>query len=138
MSYIIEQKIKGRTYLYKVEAYWDKEKKQSRQKRTYIGPKKSKNKKPVQSIKANIVHKNYGNVFLLNKLAERTGLKGILEKCFPSQYKELLALAFYEISEANPLYLFPYWLEENYLPNVKKMDSSSISKFCDELYVFYL
>ncbi|MFP4026081.1 MAG: IS1634 family transposase [Thiohalospira sp.] len=133
MSYIIEQKIKGRTYLYKVEAYWDKEKKQSRQKRTYIGPKKSKNKKPVQSIKANIVHKNYGNVFLLNKLAERTGLKGILEKCFPSQYKELLALAFYEISEASPLYLFPYWLEENYLPNVKKMDSSSISKFCDEL-----
>ena len=39
MSYIVEQKIKGNIYLYNVESYWDKGKKQSRQKRTYIGPK---------------------------------------------------------------------------------------------------
>ena len=45
MAYTIEQKIKGRIYLYKVESYWDKDKKQSRQKRTYIGPKNKKNKK---------------------------------------------------------------------------------------------
>ena len=44
MAYIIKQKIKGRLYEYKVEAYWDKEKKQSRQKRTYIGPVEPKNK----------------------------------------------------------------------------------------------
>jgi len=29
MSYIIEQKVKGRIYLYEVESYWDKEKKTS-------------------------------------------------------------------------------------------------------------
>ena len=36
MAYTIEQTINGRKYLYRVEAYWDKEKKQSRQKRTYL------------------------------------------------------------------------------------------------------
>ena len=133
MSYIVEQTIKGRTYLYRVEAYWDKEKKQSRQKRTYIGPKNSKYKKSIKSIPSKIVHKNYGNIFLLNWIAKKVGLTGILENCFPEHYKELLALAFYEVSDRNPLYLFPYWLEENHLTGVRKMDSSSISKFCEEI-----
>ncbi len=133
MSYIIEQTIKGRQYLYKVEAYWDKEKKQSRQKRTYIGPKNSNYKKSIKSIFSTIVYKNYGNIFLLNWIAEKIGLKNIIEKCFPAHHKELLALAFYEISEGSPLYLFPYWLEENHLPRVRKMESSSISKFCEEI-----
>jgi hypothetical protein len=35
MSYIVEQKVKGNIYLYRVYSYWDKEKKQSRQKRTF-------------------------------------------------------------------------------------------------------
>jgi transposase len=131
MSYIVEQTINGRIYLYKVEAYWDKGKKQSRQKRTYIGPKNSKYKKSIKSVISKIVHKNYGNIFLLDWVAEKTGLRNILEKCFPDHYKELLALAYYEISNGNPLYLFPYWLEENHLPGVRKMDSSAISKFCE-------
>jgi hypothetical protein len=33
MSYVIEQKIKGRIYLYQVESYWDKNKKHPRQRR---------------------------------------------------------------------------------------------------------
>lgn len=133
MSYIIEQTIKGRIYLYRVEAYWDKKKKQSRQKRIYIGAKNSKYKKSIKTIHSEIIHVNYGNIFLLNWVAEKIGLRSIIEKCFPDYYKELLALAFYEISDGNPLYLFPYWVEENHLPDVKKMDSSSLSKFCEEI-----
>lgn len=66
MSYTIEQTIKGRKYLYKIDAYWDKEKKQSRQKRTYPGPKNSKYKKSIKSIQSKIVNENYGNIFLFN------------------------------------------------------------------------
>ena len=66
MSYTVEQKIKGRIYLYKVDSYWDKAKKQSRQKRTYIGPKHAKKKTALKQINSNIIHKNYGNIFLLN------------------------------------------------------------------------
>jgi len=39
MSYTIEQKVKNHIYLYQVESYWGKEKKQSRQKRIYLGKK---------------------------------------------------------------------------------------------------
>ena len=133
MSYIVEQKIKGRIYLYNVDSYWDKEKKQSRQKRTYIGPKHAKKKPTLKQIKTNIVHKNYGNIFLLNWIINKIGLKDIVEKIFPDHFTELIALTFYEIIESSPLYLFPYWLEEHYLPKTKKMDSSAISKFCDEI-----
>lgn len=133
MSYIVEQKIKGNIYLYKVESYWDKDKKQARQKRTYIGPKNSKQKKLLKSIHSNLTHKNYGNIFLLDYLCKKLGLHEIMESCYPGQFKELLALAYYEISTGHPLYLFPYWLEENHLPGVKAMDSSAISKLCDSI-----
>ena len=39
MSYIIEQKVKQKTYVYQVDSYWDKDKKQPRQRRTYLGRK---------------------------------------------------------------------------------------------------
>ena len=133
MSYTVEQKIKGNVYLYKVESYWDKEKKQSRQKRTYIGPKDKEKKQNVRSIKSEIVHKNFGNIFLLNQIAETIGLRKVCADSFPLHHKELLALAYYQIVESSPLYLFPYWLEETHLPHVARMDSSAISKFCQEV-----
>ena len=64
MSYVVEQKIKGNIYLYEVTSYWDKEKKQSRQKRKYLGRKKHNKKKKVLN-NAEIIHKKHGNVFLL-------------------------------------------------------------------------
>ena len=58
MSFIVEQKINGRIYLYKVESYWDKKKKQSRQKRTYIGPKNRVNRSKLKQIKSDLINKN--------------------------------------------------------------------------------
>ena len=133
MSYIVEQKIKGRIYLYKADSYWDKDKKQSRQKRTYIGPKDAKKRPSIKQIHSKIIHKSYGNIFMLNWIINKIGLYDIVKESFPNHYAELIALAFYEIIESSPLYLFPYWHEEHYLPNTNKMDSSAISKFCDEI-----
>ena len=94
MSYIVEQKINGRIYLYKVESYWDKEKKQARQKRTYIGPKNKINKSKLKQKKSSIIHKNYGNIFLLENIAKRLGLTNILKTVFPNTYNDILALAY--------------------------------------------
>ena len=80
MSYIVEQKIKGRIYLYKVDSYWDKDKKQSRQKRTYIGPKDAKKKPSIKQIHSNIIHKSYGNIFLLNWIISKIGLYDIVKE----------------------------------------------------------
>ena len=57
----------------------------------------------------------------------------ICTNSFVEHHKELLALAYYQIIESSPLYLFPYWLDDTHLPQVARMDSSAISKFCQEV-----
>jgi len=133
MSFIIEQKINGRIYLYEVESYWDKEKKQPRQKRTYIGPKNKKNKSKLKQKTSKLINKNFGNIFLLKFITNQLGLTEILESVFPKTFSEILALCFFEIMEDSPLYLFPYWLDEQHLDKTKKLHSSHISKLCDDL-----
>lgn len=131
MAFIIEQEIKGNIYLYKVESQWDKVKKKTFQKRTYLGPKYPKNGKNKIKKGVNWVNKSYGNVFLLEKLAQQTGIYAILESSFPTCYKSILALAYYQICTADPFYLFSYWQEEHHLPELKKQDSSSISSLLE-------
>ncbi len=133
MAFIVEQKIKGRIYLYNVESYWDKEKKQSRQKRTYIGPKeKVKTPKPIPKM-TNLISKAFGDVFLLKKLSEDLGIKKLLKENFPDNYEIILALAMYNVSRNEPHYLYPHWHEEHYIPEIKKIHSSSISALCKQL-----
>lgn len=134
MSYIVEQEINGNIYLYSVEAKWDKEKKQSRQKRTYIGPKDRKNKLPVRKLKGNqLISVSFGNIFFLRYLSKEIGLYEALKSCFPEQLEQILALVFYEIIEAAPQYLFEYWQHEVYLPGIKTMDSQECSSLCEKL-----
>ena len=69
MSYIIEQKIKGKIYLYEVESYWDKEKKQPRQRRKYLGRKKNDFRPGILNNLSSISVKIYGDAFLLQSLS---------------------------------------------------------------------
>jgi transposase len=127
MSYIIEQKIKGKIYLYKVESYWDKEKKQARQKRVYLGPKGGKRKTPLETALSRLTTHNYGNVFFLKDQIKQLGLLELLQEIYPDYYNELLALAMYEVSEGSPSYLFSCWIQEQNLPEVKQLNSANIS-----------
>jgi hypothetical protein len=44
-------------------------------------------------------------------MADRIGLSILLKQVFTTHYQSLFALIFFEISEAQPLYLFPSWAE---------------------------
>jgi len=133
MSYIIEQKIKGKIYLYQVESYWDKDKKQARQKRVYLGPKEGKKKTPLKKALSRLTTHNHGNIYFLQEQIKQLGLLELLQKIYPDNYKEILGLAMYEVSEGSPSYLFPYWVEEQNLPEVKQLGSSGISKLYESL-----
>ena len=95
MAYTVEQKIKGRIYLYEVESYWDKAKKQSRQKRKYLGPKeriyKSKkdtsntSKNEIKVKPSNFVSKSYGDTFLTRSIQKGLGLIDILKEHFKNR-----------------------------------------------------
>jgi hypothetical protein len=120
MAYIIEQKIKGKIYLYEVEIYWDKDKKQPRQRRKYIGPKNGKEKFTLKDRSSHLISRNYWNIYLLNYISDKLGLAEILKILFPESFLEIRAFTYFEIMEASAFYLFPYWIEEQFLPDVKK------------------
>lgn len=133
MSYTIEQRIGNHTYLYEVESYWDSEKKQPRQRRKYLGRKDPDRGKPVRA-RGHLMPrlcKDYGHVYLLQMLMERLGLTSILKPTFPEDYRLLLALAFFEISEAAPLYLFPYWQDSTSLEALPLRRSKELTRFTE-------
>jgi len=134
MSYIIEQKIKGRIYLYEVTNFWDKEKKQSRQKRKYLGPKEKVYKKsqaqPLVEMEvkpSNFVSKSYGDIFLVEHIQKELGIAEILKSEFASNYKEMLALSAFMLQESSASYMFHYWHEEHHLEDIKKLNSQNLS-----------
>lgn len=116
MSYIIEQKVKNRIYLYEVTAYWDKEKKQSRQKRRYLGPKHKIDKDKVKlRDKSEINSKSIGDVSLLQEISKKIGLEDILKESFPGNFLDILNLSFYNVCNGSAGYLYNYWHDEHHL-----------------------
>lgn len=135
MSYTVKQRIGNHTYLYEAQSYWDPEKKQPRQRRKYlgkVGPETGESFRPRASNTPRLC-KDYGHVYLLQKVAEQVGLTQTLKPIFPADYQTLLALAFFEISEAAPLYLFPYWRESTCLEEVTPMRSKDLTIFTQKV-----
>ena len=110
---IVYQKDKrsGITYAYESQAWWDKEKKQSRSKRILIGrldvatgkiiPTDGRCRKDKDSLKSNAEstiakrgpisstetsHRFYGATYLLAAIGESIGISRDLELCFPGDY----------------------------------------------------
>lgn len=132
MSYKVEQKIKGTTYVYEATSYWDKTKKKTCQKRKILGKRDKITGELIPSKKNNELvptfSKNYGNFHLLNSISKEIGLTNILKTNFPENYLEILTCAFYEVSESKPLYLCQGWCEKNHVPTSKALSSQRISE----------
>ena len=125
MAAIIHQtdKRSGITYAYESISYWDKEKKQSRAKRTLIGRvdkesgeiiptdgrgRKKRDKKAVPAAESR--RRYYGATYLLDAIGKKLGLYDDLKACFPDSYKQLLSIAYYLILEPDSaLFRFEKW-----------------------------
>jgi transposase len=115
----------GITYVYESVSTWDKEKKQSRSKRTLIGKvdietgeivptdgrmKREKVVKP--PIKPKRIEKRlfFGATYLLDVIGQELGVTGDLRQCFPDTHEQILSIVYYLIlEEKNPLYRFEKW-----------------------------
>ncbi len=126
MAAIIHQtdKRSGITYAYESISYWDKEKKQSRAKRTLIGrvdkesgeivPTDGRGRKGTKGEEAALIPESqrrfYGATYLLDKVGEKLGIREDLKYCFPDHYQQILSIAYYLILEPNsPLFRFERW-----------------------------
>ena len=128
MAYKINQKVGKYIYVYEVESYWDKEKKQPRQLRKFLGRRdiitgkildtKVKNKnRPVKSL-------DFGNIYFLEEISKQLQITEILKEVIPTKYKEILSLVYYTICEGEAYYLAEKWAEFNHL-GIRPEDISS-------------
>lgn len=155
---IIYQKNKqtGITYVYENDAYWDKDKQQSRARRKLIGkvdpetgnivPTRRYKKQPTQMMVTpakqgpipitTIKRSFYGATFLFDQIGEMTGITADLKTCFPEMYKQILSVAYYLIlEENNPLSRFSHWQRTHIHPygeDLPSQRSSDLFQSIDE------
>jgi transposase len=126
----------GITYVYNSTAYWDKEKKQSRAKRTLIGkldpvtnevvPTDGRGRSKTKNVSRTDPNKTesteqpiplpvtkrsfFGATHLLDVIGEKIGIKEDLQNCFPKTWQQILSIVYYSILEdKSPLYRFEKW-----------------------------
>ena len=138
MAAIVYQtdKRSGITYAYRSVSHWDKEKQQSRAKRTLIGRvdtntgeiKPTRKKKNIES---NVIakHSFYGATLLFDKIAKKIGLTDDLKNCFPETYTQILSIAYYlNLEDRNPLSRFPKWAATHKHPHGENISSQRSSE----------
>lgn len=144
MSSIVYQTDKriGVTYAYESTAFWDKEKKQSRAKRTLIGkvdpetgqivPSEGRKRGNIQKISRLFC----GATCLLDAIGKKTGLADDLKACFPETGTQILSIAYYLILEdRNPLSRFSKWAAVHQHPygcDIPSQRSSELFASIDE------
>jgi transposase len=120
----------GVTYIYENRSYWDKEKKQPRSERKYVGrlcektgeiiathgkgrkPKSKQTEEATESTPIQPIAKRcfYGATYLLDEIGKKFGITEDLQYIFPDRYKQILSTVYFLISEANSaMYRFEKW-----------------------------
>ncbi len=146
----------GITYVYANQAYWDKEKRQSRANRKLIGKldpetnevvatrsyKKSKDESQLSPLKPGPVpitkfqRSFYGASYLFDQIGRITGVTTDLKSCFPDTYKQILSIAYYLIlEENNSLSRFSHWQKLHIHPygeDIPSQRSSELFQSIDE------
>ncbi len=142
MGYRIKRinKASGITYVYEVESYWDKSRKQSRNRQVCMGkldastgrfipskrlsPAQAAVRDPQVTATAEIV----GPSIILNFISERLGLPKLLKMCFPSHYSQILSMAYYLTSQGGPLSHCESWCQNHAHPFAQPLKSQRISE----------
>ena len=142
----IHRKPNGTAYLYAVESYWDKEKKQSRNKQVCLGRideetgavissnRKQRDEKRATAPQGVVAStKVYGPYLLLTKLAKDTGLTATLKKSFPDTYEEILSLAFFIAQKGVALSRCDIWSVSHKHPFEKPIKSQRVSELLQKI-----
>lgn len=142
----------GVVYIFDATSVWNASKQRSEQKRIYIGKKDPEtgelipNKKYFELYHEDGTPKSeeelpmpvhvlssyeYGNIYLMQKAADITGLSFVLKDCFPKQWEEILSCAMHCCSEEEALYLCRPWAENSF--GITAPSSQRISELLKEL-----
>jgi transposase len=146
MSYTtIHTKKNGARYLYKVEGYWDKEKKAPRNRQVCLGRIDDKTGEVIPSNRKTRTAKRaqatpevtarttiIGPALLLDRVAGDTGLFAAIKKSLPGQYLRVLSLAYFLVQKGLPLSRCETWSGANKHPYSEVMSSQGVSELLRE------
>lgn len=143
----VKNKRNGVTYVYESAGYWDKEKKQARNRRKCVGKLDPVTEEVIPSHKLNLadlalvsrkpgpvpttesLRRFYGATYLFDTIGDQLGITEDLTKCFPETYQQILSIAYYLILEdRNPLSRFPRWALTHNHPYGKDIPSQRSSE----------
>ena len=142
-SYVYVKNPNGKTYVYENTTYWDKETKTCKHKRVSVGHldpdtgdivanrKKgdaAKNKVKLQENKEHCIVTNIGVSLLLDKMADETGLKPLLQNVFADDWQQILTSAYYLVSEGGALCHVSEWIARNRAPYNGSLTSQRITE----------
>jgi transposase len=139
----------GVSYVYEYTSYWDKEKKQGRNKQVCIGkidpetgeiiPSKrlTSLKAPQQSEKFDLTvtasAQIIGPSLILNSLNDNLGLKDLLKSCFPQTYEQILMMAYYLVAEGGALTHCSTWCNSHAPSLAPSLTSQNTSKILADI-----
>jgi len=136
MSYIVHQKINGKVYAYEVTGIWDPDKKNSKQKRKYLGrvdPKTGEIIKKRESPRAIFAY-DYGDVRIAEIFYTRSGLEETLKKIFGKDEEKIKILIFSRLINQLPLKRIGSWYERTYLSRRElNLNSQRISELLRQM-----
>lgn len=134
----------GVSYVYEYVSYWDKEKKQGRNKQVCIGkvdpvsgkivpskrlvfpglPQQAEVLDPTITASAQIV----GPSLVLDALVDNLGLGKLLKSCFPQTYQQIMAMAYYLVAEGGALSYCGTWCKSHVPALAASLSSQRISE----------
>lgn len=145
-KYVHHKKSDGKVYVYEVlENYWDKDKKQARNKQRCIGqldpvtgeviPSKrlGGHAKPAMDPEIKAKTSITGPSLILSKVSRECGLTKVLKQVFPEYWAEILSLAWYILSTGSALSHAEIWCQNHDVPSKRVLSSQRISELLDTL-----
>ena len=131
MTYIVKQKIRGHTYVYEAENFWDPVKKQSRQKRHYLGVWDEASGKIIPKVAERDVKttKSLGPAYLLDSVGNEIQLRKKLSESFGEDGDLILAIAMSKLLHQTSLKNLHHVLEDSFLPEMYSLKESFSSQW---------
>ena len=130
----------GVTYVYESASYWDKEKKQARNKQVCIGkidpvngefiPSKrlSSEQAAVKNTTVTASAQIIGPSMILDKITTQLSLDKILKSCFPETYQQILMMAYYLVIDGRALSHCATWCRSHAPLMEQSLTSQRISE----------
>lgn len=131
MSYIVKQKIHGRTYAYEAENFWDSSKKQSRQKRRYLGVWDESTGQIIPKTAERDVKttKIFGSPYLLDAICNEIDLRKKLSKAFGEDGDAILGIAIAKLLCPTSLKNMHHIFEDSFIPEMYSLQESFNSQW---------